>query len=184
MKEYLKCRACGYIMEKEKSPDICPACGAGKAAFWGYRYDLSERRRIIMSIHIHPVILHIAQAATVIIPVCVALSYIAPFRLSIKFIFTAEILSYLLPFSVLAAFVSGMFDGHNRFKKLNTPALRKKMMLGIALLVTTAAMPANILMASMGAAAPSLIILSVVSLALEVMLARTGVRLMEAHMPG
>ena len=32
MKKYVRCKACGYIMEEGKVGDRCPACGAPRAA--------------------------------------------------------------------------------------------------------------------------------------------------------
>lgn len=184
MKEYLKCRACNYIMDKKNAPDICPACGAVSKAFENYKYNVSERRRIIMSIDIHPIILHIPQAASALIPFFIIMSFLVSAKYSVRLVFAAEILIYILPVSVLAAFASGIFDGHNRFRKITTPALKKKMILGTALFIVTCAMPLNIYIATIGAAIPSLLILSFLSLAIQAALARIGIKLMYAHMPG
>ena len=37
MKEYLKCKACGFIMNKEGAPDLCPACGIPSKIFEDYK---------------------------------------------------------------------------------------------------------------------------------------------------
>jgi len=183
MKEYLICRSCSFILEKKGAPALCPACGADKKAFWGYKYNLSGRRRIIMSMGIHSAILHITMAASLLIPLFIALSFFTSFNLSIRFIFAAEILVYTLPVAVAASFVSGIISGYNRFKKTGTPALRRKMILGSALIVITCAMPCNVLFASMGAAAPSLIVLSLVAVFLETALAVSGRKLAHAYIP-
>lgn len=184
MTEYLQCRSCCFIMNKKNALDICPACGAGSKAFWNYKYNVSDRRKSLMLINIHPLFLHIPMTATTLIPILILLSYIASFRLQIKLIFTAEILVYILPFAVLVSFILGIFDAKNRFRKVKTPALKKKIVLGAALFIITSAMPINVLTASMGAAAPSLIILSIVSLFIETVLVKTGFKLRYAHIPG
>lgn len=184
MKQYLKCRACGYIMDKEGAPDICPACGVGKKAFEEYKYNLSEKRRIIMSIDIHPVILHIPQGVSAIIPFFAILSMLLPLHYAVRLTAAVEMLVYLLPLSVFGAFISGVFDGKVRFKKISTPALKKKMILGVALFVVTAAMLYIQIAGGVEAMLLPITFLSVFALGLQAILARIGIKLMFAYMPG
>ena len=184
MKEYLKCRACGYIMDKEGAPDICPACGVGKKAFEEYKYNISEKRRIILSIDIHPIILHIPQGVSAIIPFFALLSMLLPLHYAVRLTAAVEMLVYLLPLSVFGAFISGVFDGKVRFKKISTPALKKKMILGAALFAVTAAMLYIQIAGGVEAMLLPITFLSVFALGLQAILARIGIKLMFAYMPG
>ncbi len=184
MKEYLKCRACGYIIDKDGAPDICPACGVGSKAFEDYRYNVSEWRRIVMAVDIHPIMLHVPQAISGLIPFFVLLSYLFYGTATVKLLDAVEVLTYILPLSVVAAFFTGMFDGYNRFRKLDTPALISKMIRAIVLFGITCVMLYIVYSRGVEGSAVFLAILSVAALAVEVSLSRIGIKLMYAYMPG
>ena len=184
MKEYLRCKACGFIMDKDGAPDICPACGISKKVFEDYKYNISQKRKLIMDINIHPIMLHLPQAITGLIPFFGFLSLVTDAGWGIKFLYAVEVVTYLLPLSVLAATLTGMFDGHNRFKKLNTPALKKKMILASVLMVLTIVMPCIVYSIGIKDALFPLIGLSFLTLANEAMLSKIGIRLIFAHLPG
>jgi len=184
MKEYLKCKACGFIMDKESNPEICPACGVSKKVFEDYKYNISPRRKLIMDLDIHPIMLHLPQAITALIPFFGILSLLTDASWGIKFLYSVEIITYLLPLTVLATILSGMIDGKNRFKKLGTPALKKKIILGSILLVITSVMP--VLLFSMGIkeALFPLIGLSLIAMGNEALLSKIGIKLISAYLPG
>ncbi len=184
MKEYLKCKACGFIMEKDDAPDLCPACGISKKVFEDYKYNISLRRKLIMDLNAHPIMLHLPQAITGLIPFFGILSLITDAGWGIKFLNAVEITVYLLPLSVLAAMLTGMFDGKNRFKKLGTPALKKKMLLASILLILTSAMPYLVYSMGIKEALFPLIGLSIIALAAEAILSKVGIKLIFAHLPG
>lgn len=184
MKEFLKCRVCGYIMDKDGAPDICPACGVGSKAFEDYRYNISEIRRIIMAIDIHPIILHVPQAITGLIPFFVLLSFFFQGMTPAKLLDTVEVLTYLLPLSVIAAFGTGVFDGYNRFKKIGTPALKSKMIRAGVLFAITCVMTYLVYRRGIEGAAVPVALLSLASLAVEVSLSRIGIKLMYSYTPG
>jgi O-antigen/teichoic acid export membrane protein len=48
---------------------------------------------------------------------------------------TAKILSVFLPLSVLVSIISGIIHGKNRFKRITTPILKKKIVVAIFFLV-------------------------------------------------
>ena len=102
----------------------------GSKAFEEYKYNVSEFRRKVMSLDIHPVVLHIPQAVSVLIPLFIVLSFFISGTYAIKLIASAEILTLLFPLSVAGSIATGIFDGRVRFKKISTPALKRKIMLG------------------------------------------------------
>lgn len=184
MKEYLKCKACGFIMDKESEFEICPACGVSKKVFEDYKYNISPRRKLIMDLDLHPIMLHLPQAITGMIPLFGILSLITDAGWGIKFLNAIEIITYLLPLSVIATILTGMIDGRNRFKKLSTPAIKKKIILGSILLIITSAMPCLLFSLGIKEALFPLIGLSLIALGNEVLLSKIGIKLIQAHLPG
>lgn len=171
-------------MNRDHAPEICPACGVSKKVFEDYKYNISPKRKLIMDLDFHPIALHIPQAVTGLIPFFAILSLITDASTGIKLLYSVEIITYLLPVSVLATLLTGMFDGRNRFKKLTTPALKKKIILASILLVLTSFMPYLVYSLGIKDALFPLIGLSFLALANEAMLSRIGIKLMYAYLPG
>jgi len=184
MNDFIRCKACNYIMEKDKLKDVCPACGVPKTAFEDYKYTISKKRYLIMELDLHPIMLHFPQAISVFIPFFIILSVILDASMGIKLLHGAEVMAYLLPLTVAAAFATGLFDGHNRFKKLSTPALKRKIILGTILFGVSLTIPALVFFMEMKEAAMFISALSVVCVALQIVLARIGIKLMPAYLPG
>jgi len=139
MKQYVRCRACGNIMEEGKVRDCCPACGLPKTVFEPYKLTISEKRKMILGFHIHPMIVHFPQALTILglLMILVIPWIFEPVRTNL--VVTHKVLMTLLPFTVVGALLSGMFDGKVRFKKLGTPMLKKKIVLGSAFFASSTA---------------------------------------------
>jgi len=184
LKEYLKCKACGYIINKDDPTDICPACGIQRKVFEDYKYKLSPRRKLFIDLDIHAILVHFPKTIAVLIPFFGILSLITDASIGIKFLFTVESITYLLPLAVLGAILSGLFDGKIRFKKLNTPALKKKIILGSILYAVTAIMIYIVCTMDIRDGLFPLMGLSIISLVIQAVLARTGIRLMFAWLPG
>jgi len=185
MKDFVRCKACNYIMEKDKLKDVCPACGVPKKIFEDYKYNLSFKRYfIMMELDLHPIMLHFPQAISVFIPFFIILSVILDASMGIKLLHGAEVMAYLLPLTVAAAFLTGLFDAKNRFKKLSTPALKTKIILGTVLFAVSLAIPALVFFMEIKEAAMYISALSIICLALQIVLARIGIRLMFAYLPG
>lgn len=184
MKEYLKCKACGYIITKDDPAEVCPACGIQRKVFEDYKYNLTPRRKIILDLDIHAIMVHLPQAIAVLIPFCGILSLVTDAGTGIKFLYTVEAVTYLLPLTVLGAVVSGIFDGRIRFKKLNTPALKKKMILGSILFGVTSVMAYIMFSNDIKVVLFPLMGLALFSLVIQAVLARTGIKLMFAWLPG
>ena len=62
MAELVKCKSCGYVMEAGKLHDSCPACGVPAKMFEPFTDPVSSKRRSILALHIHPVLVHFPQA--------------------------------------------------------------------------------------------------------------------------
>jgi rubredoxin len=139
MKSYSRCKACGFIMETDRVGDVCPACGVPKTAFEQHKINVSENRKKLIDLHIHPIILHFPQAFAIFGLFLVILIPLVPQPLQDTLATTAKVLVTLLPFTVAAGFASGLFDGKLRFKKVTTPILKIKIFLGCAFLLFSTA---------------------------------------------
>lgn len=130
MKEFVICKSCGFIMDKSKVRDVCPACGVPAKMFEPYKEKLSPYRKLILSLDLHPVLVHFPQAFIfTILAMSIMILFIkGDFQKSL--FTTLSILSFCLPFSVVFAFLAGMLDGKIRFRKVTTPLLVQKIVLG------------------------------------------------------
>jgi len=144
-KTYVRCKACGFVIEESRLKDVCPACGVKRAMFIPDTEKISEKRRMILDAHIHPVIVHFPQAfATSVFALC--LVHVAmPGFLASHIWATIQVVSVCLPIVGFAAFVSGLYDGTVRFRKLTAPLLRLKIAFGAAFAVCAVLLCAMVL---------------------------------------
>lgn len=131
---YLRCKACGFILIGDRLGDVCPACGAPKQVFEEYQLDISEKRKKILDLHIHPIMVHFPQAISILILLFSGLLLIFPDFYPTTFYCSIPILAVLLPIFTVFTILTGFFDGKTRFKKLDTPYLKKKIIFGLIFL--------------------------------------------------
>ena len=74
MKELVRCRPCGYVMEADKLGDVCPACGLPKKVFEPYRERVSRNRLMLLNLDLHPIVIHLSQALVIAIPLLVIIT--------------------------------------------------------------------------------------------------------------
>jgi len=185
MKNLSRCKVCGYIMETDQIQDLCPACGLPAKVFEPYSPTMSEERFKLLSLHMHPIILHFPQAFVVTALGMLILGLMFTGALQQQILLIAKFNVVFLPPLVLVGALSGMKDGQLRFKKITTPVLKYKMILsaaffGLSVLAAILAMvlpltPSTILI---------LAVLMMVSSLIAVVLGRTGAKLMDSFMPG
>lgn len=183
--DQFRCKACGYIIDAKKLGDRCPACGLPRTVFEPFRENLSRRRRLILNLNLHPIALHFPQAFAALVPFFILVGVAFPRSIGNDLLAAARVLSVLMPLAVLAAFASGALDGWNRFKKLTTPALVRKIALASVLLALSAA--TSIVAINYGTDYPGRLILLVLSLgcvACQIMLAQIGKTLINAKLQG
>ncbi len=144
MKTWVKCKACGFVMEARKVGEVCPACGVPSKMFEPYVDRISEQRRRILDRHIHPVIVHAPQAFAFFLLLFAVTVLFVNGPLRNELVITIKILAFCLPFTLIGAFLSGMLDGKTRFRRYATPILKRKIVIGslffvlsLALLVVT-----------------------------------------------
>lgn len=181
MKELVRCRPCGYVMEADKLGDVCPACGLPRKVFEPYREKVSRNRLILLNLDLHPIVIHLSQAMVIAIPMLVILrSFFSSFQPEvIKNVLTFSV--FVFPFTLVMAIITGIVDGLTRFKTLATPLLRVKIIFSFIILA---------LSISIFFVAPNennyilTLILSILSLAAGVQLGLWGKKLINVILPG
>ena len=131
MATYIRCRACGYVMDEAHLKDSCPACGLPKTVFEPYTKKIAPRRKFLLDQHFHPIAVHFPQVFLLLAAFMPLLSLVATEPVRAEFLAIAKWSVLVLPVTVLVGFLTGLFDGQLRFKKVRTPLLLNKMIAGI-----------------------------------------------------
>jgi rubredoxin len=184
MKNLLRCKACGYIIGESKLGEICPACGVPRTAFEPYVENISKRRKFILDLNIHPILVHFPQAYATILPLLIVLGILIAPPLGSDLLAAARVLSYVLPLTVAAAIAGGLIDGFTRFKKLTTPILIKKIVIGLVLFVLSVIIAVLALFDGFQLSRVYILALSIGCILCEIALGQLGKRLMGARLPG
>jgi hypothetical protein len=140
MKELVRCKACGYVMEAGKLKDVCPACGISAKVFEPYRERVASNRLFVLSLDLHPITIHLSQSFVIMIPLLMIAIYLFPG-------FQNELLNHVLVFSIhifpltlVAALITGIIDGLYRFKTLTPPLLKMKIWFSSIIIILAVAM--------------------------------------------
>ena len=186
MAKLIRCKACGYVTKEGKIKDICPACGVGAKMFEPYTDPVSEKRRIILGLHIHPIMVHFPEAFTITLFLLAVSSYFSPGTIKEALFNSIQVISFLLPFFVVLSIVTGLFDGKIRFRKVTTPLLKKKIIIGALLLIISIGL-AFVAFSGGFPASPTreyFTALTIIAVACGAGLGLLGGHLMEAKFPG
>jgi rubredoxin len=181
MKELVRCRPCGFVMEADNLGDVCPACGLPRKVFEPYREKVSRNRLMLLNLDLHPIVIHLSQAFVIAIPLLVIMrSFFSSFQPEmIRNVLLFSV--YVFPFTLVMAIITGIIDGLTRFKTLATPLLRVKIIFSIIILTLSiiifivAPNENNYILT---------IILSILSLAAGVQLGLWGKKLINVILPG
>lgn len=185
MKNEVRCKACGYIMAEGKLKDVCPACGVPKTSFEPYKEVLSQKRRFILDLHIHPIVIHFPQAFASITPLLIIAGVFITCSCADMLLSTATVLIYLLPFTVAASIIAGLIDGKTRFKSLSTIVLKQKIIIGVLLFILSIIMAICTYIYPITSSSFILVlILSIACIACEIALGQIGNKIMEPKLPG
>jgi O-antigen/teichoic acid export membrane protein/rubredoxin len=186
VKKFVRCKACGYIMEEGKVGDRCPACGAPRAAFEPYNDPMSSRRRNLLKLELHPVAVHFPISLTVAVLVLMIIIAFLSGRAHSMLADTVKILVLLIPALVIMSGIVGIIDGKIRFRKIRNSTILKKKIVGacVLFLVLTAQ---TVIIWTSGFSNISIAIsaaLAAIAVGVIVYLALLGTSLMEAAFPG
>lgn len=186
MANLIRCKACGYITKEGNIKDVCPACGVPAKMFEPYTDPLSEKRRRIIDLHSHPIIVHFPQAFALTLFMLAVLFFIAPSPIKDALCYTMKVISFFMPFFVVLSFLTGLLDGKTRFRKVTTPFLKKKIIIGLIFFITSIALAA-LAFTEQFPATPTLeyfTLLTIIASGCTVLLGFIGGRLAEAKFPG
>lgn len=135
MKELVRCKPCGYVMEAEQLGDVCPACGMPRNAFEPYRERVALNRLRVLNLDLHPIAIHLSQTFVVLIPGLAVLSIFFPNFQHELLLNVIRFATWVFPLTLIAAFISGVIDGLFRFKTIKTPFLRTKIIYSYIILL-------------------------------------------------
>ena len=182
----VRCRVCGYITAENKLGDKCPACGAPRTVFEPHTDRISARRRKLLDLHLHLVLVHFPQAFSVAAAALAFTPLIFRGRAEELLFATLKILALALPAAAAAAFAAGIIDGRLRFKKIRrSPILRKKLVLGLLLLLFSSGLALVVWAAdSPDSGALAIVLLAVPAFACSFVLGLLGIKVAYSEMPG
>ena len=181
MKELVRCRPCGYVMEADKLGDVCPACGLPRKVFEPYRERVSRNRLTILNLDLHPIVIHLSQALVIAIPMLVILTRFFPDFQSQILMNVLVFSVFVFPFTLMFAIITGIIDGLTRFKTLATPLLRVKIIFSLIILALSVAI---FFVAPKEELYYLTLLLSIMSLAAGVQLGLWGKKLINVILPG
>ena len=138
MSQLVRCRACGYTIKEQKLGEVCPACGLKRSVFEPYEDKVSPRRRFLLDLDSHPILVHFPQTFASILPPLIVANLLLPAFYGPELIAVISFTALVLPLTSLGALASGLFDAKLKLKRLGTPALLRKAAAGGALLLISA----------------------------------------------
>jgi len=185
MKTYIRCKVCGYIMDASHLKDLCPACGLPKTVFEAYTKKISPKRKFLLDQHLHPIAIHFPQVFILLVVLMPLLSLMVDDPLRTEFLVVAKLSILVLPFTVFGGFVTGLLDGQLRFKKVTTPLLVNKMIVGIIFQILSIAIFGLYLLNGFAGNNIAIIVgLGVVSTGCAIYLGRVGSTMFDSILPG
>ncbi len=140
MAELVRCRSCGFITGRSRVKDVCPACGVPARNMLPYTDPVSPKRRGVLTLDIHPVVVHFSVAFSFSTLVLAIGGLFVRGALDTYLFGTLTTLSFFMPLAVFLAIISGLLDGKVRFRRVATPILTRKIILGASFFVLSAAM--------------------------------------------
>jgi len=181
MKELVRCRPCGFVIEVDKLGDVCPACGMPRKVFEPYRERVSRNRLVLLNFDLHPIAIHLSQALVIAIPLLAIVTNLfkqfQPEILKNVLIFSV----FVFPFTLILAILTGIVDGLTRFKTLATPILRVKIIFSLIILSLSVAL---FFIAPQGNLFFLTIVLSILALGAGFQLGLWGKKLINVILPG
>ena len=181
MKELVRCRPCGFVIEADKLGDVCPACGLPRKVFEPYREKVSRNRLMLLGIDMHPIAIHLSQTFVILIPVLIFFTKVFP---NFYFEMFSNVLQFsiiVFPFTLVIAILTGVVDGLTRFKSLSPPLLKIKIIFSAIIIVLAFGM---LFYAKHDNYGIITIRLSLASLACAIRLGLWGKKLIDVILPG
>lgn len=181
MKELVRCRPCGFVIESDKLGDVCPACGMPRKVFEPYRERVSLNRLKIINLDLHPIAIHLSQSLVIAIPLLVIITRFFP-EFSPEIIKNVILFSvFVFPATLVLAIITGIIDGLTRFKTLATPLLRVKIIFSLIILSLSIGL---FIVAPLEKYFALTLLISILSLGAGIQLGLWGKKLINVILPG
>jgi hypothetical protein len=181
MKELVRCRPCGFIIESDKLGDVCPACGMPRKVFEPYRERVSRNRLMLLNLDLHPIAIHLSQSLVIAIPILIIFTKFFPAFQPDMMNNVLKFSVFVFPFTLVLAIISGVIDGLTRFKTLATPLLRVKIIFSLIILGLSVTL---FFIAADENYSTLTIIVSILSLVAGIQLGLWGKKLINVILPG
>ncbi len=177
----VRCRPCGYIMKESELGAVCPACGLPHTVFEPYREKVSPGRLKFLALDLHPIAIHLSQTFVALIPGLIILNFLFPnlYPDIMHNVITFSVIVF--PLTLLASAVTGIMDGYARFKTMNTPLLKKKIILTVIICVLSII---QLFLFKQNTYTIPFFIVTLISLGCAVKLGMLGVHLIDVILPG
>lgn len=181
--DFVRCKPCGYVMKETelKKVGVCPACGMPMGAFEPYRERVSAYRKLILDFDVHPIAIHLSQTFVGLVPLLIILRMIFPGLFSDTLVSVTNFSIYVLPFTLILSSISGAIDGYTRFKTLDSPLLKIKIIYSVIILTLSFIM---FFTTKPGEFTILTLVLSLLCLFCAVRLGLWGKKLLNVIMPG
>ncbi len=181
MKELVRCRPCGFVIESDKLGDVCPACGLPRKVFEPYREKVSRNRLMLLGIDMHPIAIHLSQTFVILIPILIFFTKVFPNFYFEMFSNVLMFSIYVFPFTLIIAIITGVVDGLTRFKSLTPPLLKIKIIFSAIIFILAFTM---LFIAKTNNFGIITSLLSLASLACAIRLGLWGKKLIDVILPG
>ena len=183
----VRCKVCGYIMKEGKLGDKCPACGAPKTAFEPYKDPMSQSRRRILNLTLHPIAIHFPVTLAVATFVFSVAAPVFSGEARQIIVDTVKLLVLFMPVVVFAAFWLGWWDGSIRFRKISrSQILKTKITYAVILFVVSISQASVVWINSFASAGMILaaILLAGIDVVMVFLLGLLGTSIIGAAFPG
>lgn len=137
MRSHIQCGVCGYIGEESKIKQVCPACGAPLTSFTHYEFGINEKRLSNLNMHLHPILVHFPISIAVLSFLFLLIAFLIGSGANDPWILIEKIISIILPFSIIAAMATGLFDAKSRLRDVVGRVQKQKIQLGTSFLVVS-----------------------------------------------
>jgi hypothetical protein len=182
----MRCKSCGYVTAEGNRKDVCPACGVPMKMSEPWTDPVSPNRRALLEMDLHPIVIHFTVAFTASAFALSLFSLAFPRYLGGLATSVLLVMTVVLPLTALAGWAAGVIDGKARFRRVTTPLLVRKMIVGACVFVLTAA--AAVLLIAYGIdplwTRIAIAVLLGLALGAVALLAKIGVGLLGAKFPG
>jgi len=137
MRSFIKCNVCGFVGVEGKIQHVCPACGALLTSFESYDYEIGDKRLSNLKMHLHPMLVHFPQSISILSFLVIVIVFLMKRNTNSEWILIEKIISIILPFTIIAAMASGVFDAKARLKNMTGAIQRQKIQIGTLFLVVS-----------------------------------------------